>query len=78
LCYLVDTSKTLKMLQSKGFIHRQEHAVDTRAKEVGLTESGIQIFKKANTIVEDIDNQYFSKIGNDKKALQILLQNLIT
>jgi MarR family transcriptional regulator, organic hydroperoxide resistance regulator len=70
-------SKTLKSLQAKGFVRRQEHAVDTRAKEVGLTETGIDMFTKANTIVEDIDNQYFSEIKDNKKALKLMLKNLI-
>lgn len=73
----MSASKILKSLQLQRLIHRQEHAIDTRAKEVCLTAEGIQMLKKANAIVEDIDNQYFSKIENNKKALKTLLQNLM-
>ena len=34
------TSTVLRTLQKKGFIQRQEHLTDTRAKTVGLTEEG--------------------------------------
>jgi DNA-binding MarR family transcriptional regulator len=71
------TSKVLKSLQELNFIHRQEHAIDTRAKEVRLTKSGLIILTKANKIVENIDNQYFKKIKNDKLTLKNLLHALI-
>jgi DNA-binding MarR family transcriptional regulator len=71
------TSKILKSLQNQGFVMRQEHAIDTRAKEVALTKSGIKLLEKANKIVENIDNQYFTKVKKDKLVLKNLLQTLI-
>jgi DNA-binding MarR family transcriptional regulator len=71
------TSKILKTLQTQGFVNRQEHAQDTRAKEVGLTDNGIDILKKANAIVENIDTHYFSTLENNKIVLQNLLNNLM-
>jgi DNA-binding MarR family transcriptional regulator len=71
------TSKILKALQEQGFIMRQEHAIDTRAKEVALTKSGLKLLEKANKIVESVDNQYFTKVKKDKLVLKNLLQILI-
>jgi DNA-binding MarR family transcriptional regulator len=71
------TSKILKALQEQGFIMRQEHAIDTRAKEVALTKSGLKLLEKANKIVENIDNQYFKNIKKNDSALRDLLKSLI-
>jgi DNA-binding MarR family transcriptional regulator len=71
------TSKILKSLQNQGFVKRQEHAIDTRAKEVALTKSGFKLLEKANKIVENIDNQYFTKVEKNKLVLKNLLQTLI-
>jgi DNA-binding MarR family transcriptional regulator len=71
------TSKILKALQEQGFVMRQEHAIDTRAKEVALTKSGLKLLEKANKIVENIDNQYFKNIKKNDSALRDLLKSLI-
>jgi DNA-binding MarR family transcriptional regulator len=71
------TSKILRTLEVQNFIERQEHKIDTRSKTVLLTKSGISLLKKANNIVESVDNQYFSKVGHNKPTLQILLKLLI-
>lgn len=72
------TSTVLRTLQQKGFIERQEHATDTRAKTVGLTDSGKKIIKKAIVTVEKFDNDFFSRLGNKtvelNKSLLALLQ----
>jgi DNA-binding MarR family transcriptional regulator len=71
------TSKILKALQEQGFVMRQEHAIDTRAKEVALTKSGLKLLEKANKIVESIDNQYFKNIKKNEFVLRDLLKSLI-
>lgn len=69
------TSTVLRTLQQKGYIHRQEHKTDTRAKTVGLTEDGKKIVTKAIVRVETFDNDFFSILG-DKVSL--LNSNLLT
>jgi DNA-binding MarR family transcriptional regulator len=71
------TSKILRALQDRQFISRQEHATDTRAKTVVLTEAGIEVFKKANALVENVDNQYFRRLMGDKYLMKIMLKNLL-
>ena len=58
------TSTVLRTLQHKGFIQRQEHLTDTRAKTVGLTEEGKKVIKKAVVTVEKFDKEFFSLLGN--------------
>ncbi|WP_281321848.1 MarR family winged helix-turn-helix transcriptional regulator [Flavobacterium aestivum] len=69
------TSTVLRTLQQKGFIQRQEHSTDTRAKTVALTEEGKKIIKKAVVTVEKFDSEFFSVLGNKTSELN---QNLIS
>lgn len=69
------TSTVLRTLQQKGFIRRQEHMTDTRAKTVGLTEEGKKTIKKAVVTVEKFDSEFFSLPG--KKTIE-LNKNLLT
>jgi MarR family transcriptional regulator, organic hydroperoxide resistance regulator len=73
------TSTVLRTLQKKGWIKRQEHLTDTRAKTVALTAEGIEITKKAVVIVETFDTAFFSLLGNktgdfNKQLLALLPQ----
>lgn len=69
------TSTVLRTLQQKGYIQRQEHLTDTRAKTVGLTEDGKKMIKKAVIAVEKFDANFFSLPGNKLKELN---RNLLT
>ena len=69
------TSTVLRTLQQKGFIQRQEHLTDTRAKTVELTEEGKTVIKKAVVAVEKFDVEFFSLLGNKTAELN---KNLIT
>jgi DNA-binding MarR family transcriptional regulator len=69
------TSTVLRTLQQKGFIQRQEHSTDTRAKTVALTEEGKRLIKKAVVTVEKFDREFFSVLGNKTTELN---QNLIS
>ena len=69
------TSTVLRTLQQKGFLQRQEHLTDTRAKTVGLTDEGKKIIKKAIITVENFDVQFFSLLGDKTTELN---KNLLT
>lgn len=68
------TSTVLRTLQQKNLVTRQEHATDTRAKVVVVTDLGKDIIKKAIITVEDFDRKFFSVTGVNTKGLN---QNLI-
>ncbi|MDR1182137.1 MAG: MarR family transcriptional regulator [Bacteroidales bacterium] len=58
------TSSVLKTLLKKGFVSRQEHATDTRAKTINITDEGKEIVKKAVVTVETIDREFFALLDN--------------
>jgi DNA-binding MarR family transcriptional regulator len=71
------TSTVLRTLQSKDLLQRQEHATDTRAKTVVLTEEGKKIIKQAIKTVEKFDADFFGPLGDktgdfNKKLLLLL------
>lgn len=71
------TSTVLRTLQAKELIQRQEHATDTRAKTVELTDSGKKIIKQAVKTVEAFDAEFFAILGEKipkfNKQLGLLL-----
>ena len=71
------TSTVLRTLQKKGFIQRQEHTTDTRAKMVALTESGKKIIKQAVITVENFDRKFFSIPEKDRYIFNEQLLNLL-
>jgi len=72
------TSTVLRTLQAKGFLQRQEHSTDTRAKSVALTENGKKIIKQAVKTVESFDAEFFHPLGDKanefNKKLSLLLK----
>lgn len=71
------TSTVLRTLQSKGFLQRQEHQTDTRAKTVLLTEKGKEVVKKAVQTVEQFDKTFFALLGKDTQVFNGLLLALL-
>ena len=54
------TSTVLRTLQQKKLLKRKEHATDTRAKTVVLTEEGKIIAMETVVIVERFDKEFFA------------------
>jgi DNA-binding MarR family transcriptional regulator len=72
------TSTVLRTLQGKGLLMRQEHATDTRAKTVALTDAGKKLVKQAVKTVEQFDKEFFGMLGNKTAAFNKTLQSLLT
>ncbi len=71
-------SKSLKALEKNGFVFRSENELDTRAKTIILTDSGMELAIKSVKIVENIDNAFFSKLDKeDKNKLNSLFIELL-
>lgn len=73
------TSTVLRALQGRGLVERQEHATDTRAKIVVLSENGKKIVRQAVKAVEKFDGEFFSPLGDktrefNRKLLLLLKQ----
>lgn len=61
-------SKSLKKLATAGYLNRQEHTVDTRAKSVYLTKKGKELISKLIPIIENIDAVFFSAIKKSERT----------
>jgi DNA-binding MarR family transcriptional regulator len=71
------TSTVLRTLQAKGFLSRQEHATDTRAKTVELTDAGKKVIRQAVKAVETFDREFFSVLGDRIKDFNKRLITLL-
>lgn len=72
------TSTVLRTLQKKGFLKREEHSTDTRAKTVTLTGKGLEITKRAVKTVEKFDNDFFQTLGVRSGEFNEILLALLT
>ncbi|MDV3462924.1 MULTISPECIES: MarR family winged helix-turn-helix transcriptional regulator [Weeksellaceae] len=71
-------SKVLRTLEEKGFLTRQEHKTDTRAKTIQLTDSGAEVLQKALMEVENTDLEFFSILEDEvsyfNKYMSVLIE----
>lgn len=67
-------SKSLKKLSLQGYVHRIEHASDTRAKSVTLTTGGKDLIRILVPLVESIDSSFFGQASQteQQQLIQIL------
>lgn len=70
-------SKVLRTLEGKGFVTRQEHEKDTRAKTIELTNKGAEILQTAIVVVENADIEFFSTIEKDLPFFNLKMVELI-
>ncbi|PWS31547.1 MarR family winged helix-turn-helix transcriptional regulator [Pedobacter paludis] len=73
-------SKVLRTLEDKGFITRQEHEKDTRAKTIKLTPSGEIVLQKGLVEVENADLEFFAPLDTkistfNKSMVQLIEKN---
>jgi MarR family transcriptional regulator, organic hydroperoxide resistance regulator len=70
-------SKSLKKLAAEKLVHRAEHATDTRAKSVCLTDKGKALVHQLVPIIEKIDSDFFGIIPEpDQQSLIRILRRL--
>jgi DNA-binding MarR family transcriptional regulator len=70
-------SKVLRTLEEKGFITRQEHETDTRAKTIRLTTKGEKVLQKAIIEVENADLDFFSTLETKLSSFNSNMVKLI-
>ncbi|OYU97333.1 MAG: MarR family transcriptional regulator [Bacteroidetes bacterium B1(2017)] len=68
-------SKVLRTLEEKGFLSRQEHETDTRAKTITLSKEGKVLLQKAIKNVEQVDTEFFSVLTTQANGFN---RNLVT
>lgn len=70
-------SKVLRTLEEKGFITRQEHDTDTRAKIIQLTKKSKLILQKAIIEVENADLDFFAALETKLSSFNGSMAQLI-
>lgn len=70
-------SKVLRTLEEKGFITRQEHETDTRAKTIRLTNIGEIVLQKAIIEVENADLDFFATLAEKRSSFNANMVELI-
>jgi DNA-binding MarR family transcriptional regulator len=70
-------SKVLRTLEEKGFITRQGHETDTRAKTIRLTNNGRTVLQKAIVEVEDADLDFFAALDSKLSSFNKNMVSLI-
>ena len=71
-------SKILRTLQEKGYVTRQEHLTDTRAKTISLTDNGRIVFQKAFIIVQQVGQDFFKCLNEQTKPFNDILKIIIS
>ncbi|TWP22751.1 MarR family transcriptional regulator [Apibacter muscae] len=71
------TSTALRTLQKKGLIIRNINNKDTRTHLIEITEKGKTIVEKANDIIKNFNNSFFSCLKDQQKQFQENLINLL-
>lgn len=71
------TSKVLAALEEKQIIERVKDPVDSRAKQLKMTDKGVAALREAYRIVQQVDDVFFSDVVKDKVIFDSLLKRLI-
>ena len=70
-------SKVLRTLEEKGFITRQEHETDTRAKTIRLTDAGADVLQKGMAEIIKADHDFFSALEDNLSSFNSDIVKLI-
>lgn len=71
-------SKVLRTLQTKGFVTREEHSTDTRAKNILLTKEGNLMLQKGFTIVKKVEKSFFECLEKRTASFNANIKTLIS
>ncbi|ACU61728.1 transcriptional regulator, MarR family [Chitinophaga pinensis DSM 2588] len=71
------TSKVLAVLEKKQIVERVKDPGDSRAKQLKITDKGVEILREAYRIVKQVDDVFFKNVVKDKIVFDDLLVRLI-
>lgn len=71
------TSKVLAVLENKQIIARIKDPGDSRAKQLKITDKGVDALREAYRIVKEVDDVFFKNVVKDKVVFDDLLMRLI-
>jgi DNA-binding MarR family transcriptional regulator len=70
------TSKILRLMQRKGFIKRTKSKMDTRARNILITDKGVEILSQANKAMQKVESELLAPLGLAAASLGSDLYNL--
>ncbi len=70
------TSQVLRVLESAGYLTREPHPVDARARALVVTRAGAALASRANQAVEACDAEFFGRLGARSRRFTKDLRNL--
>jgi DNA-binding MarR family transcriptional regulator len=71
------TSKILRILQKKGLLLRKKNKMDSRAKTLALSDSGIEVLTRAYKIIENTDGDFLVPLGLNSMTFTDDMRNLL-
>jgi len=66
------TSKTLRSLEELGFVTRERHPSDTRARVISLTELGTTACQRAEELLTAVEIQFFQETADPSLRSSLL------
>jgi DNA-binding MarR family transcriptional regulator len=73
---VMTVSTTLRLLEKKELVVRENHPSDTRAKRILNTERGDRVLEAINPVVESVDGAFFSDSEERIASFMALLRQL--
>jgi DNA-binding MarR family transcriptional regulator len=70
-------SKTLRMLERRGYLSRKPYPGDRRANRIRLTAAGTRLLRRTLSISATAHAEFFRTLGDDWKRLNQMLQALM-
>ncbi len=70
-------SEVLRALEKKGYIDRQEHPVDRRARSLVITDKGRETIDVALKEAIRFDEEFFAAVGEDMDTFIKILKRLL-
>jgi DNA-binding MarR family transcriptional regulator len=70
-------SKTLRALEKLGYLSRKPTPGDRRVNRIQITAAGSQMLQRAFTISSEAHTRFFHVLGDDRKRIDGLLDDLI-
>jgi DNA-binding MarR family transcriptional regulator len=70
-------SQMFKVLEAKGYICRQAHSTDIRAKAVDLTPEGKELMRKAVITIYNVDTKFFKELGKNAPRFNRCLVDIL-
>lgn len=76
-CDAMMTSQVLRALEERGFLTREPHPTDRRARALVVTPAGRELANRAVVLVEACDRAFFAPLGEDSASLNGMLRRLV-